>query len=47
MVFILAIEESSAAIENHSVNLFIFGRGIEIHNNWEKKNRSQNSMYLG
>lgn len=31
------MEHNGAAIENHAVNLFIYGRGLDVQNNWKKK----------
>lgn len=40
------MEHNAVATENHARNLFIYGRGIDVHNKW-KESRMQNSTYLG
>ena len=39
------MEHNAAAIENCAINLFIYGRGIGVHNNCAKS-RLQNSTHL-
>ena len=45
IVYILAMEFNAAAIENHAVYRFIYGRWMDVHNNW-KTSKLYNSTYL-